>query len=161
TMRWDAAARALVETTRATGALDPELLAAIEDAAAAASGWDAMTFALASVVSGDSSKSAPPLPAALARDVEAQIAVWHRDRRGDPDAAESAYARALGHDPTNAELLVELAKLQRRAKGRPLVESLLRLSQATGGDLDLLSEAADVALGSVGDRSLAKSILDR
>ncbi|HEY8076262.1 MAG TPA: tetratricopeptide repeat protein, partial [Labilithrix sp.] len=156
TMRWDAAARAVVESTRALGELEASLLAAIEEAATASNGWDAVTFALASLVH-DGGGLAP----GLARDIEAQIALWHRDRRGDPDAAESAFARALAHDPTNAQILSELAALQRRGKGRPLVDSLLRLSQATGGDLDLLTEAADTALGSVGDRGLAKSIFDR
>ena len=129
---------------------------AVEEAAGASSGWDAITFALASLVHDGGG-----LPPNLARDVEAAIAVWHRDRRGDPDAAEAAYARALAHDTANAGMLAELAKLQRRAKGRPLVDSLLRLSQATGGDLDLLTEAAEVAIASVGDRALSKSILDR
>jgi tetratricopeptide (TPR) repeat protein len=101
------------------------------------------------------------LAAHLARDLEAIVAVWHRDRRGDPDAAEHAYTRALAHEPANAALLSELAKLQRRARGRPLVDSLLRLSESTGGDLDLLSEAAEVAVHSIGDRALARSIFDR
>ncbi len=157
TMRWDAAAGAVIETTRALESLDPALLEAVEEAASAASGWDAITFALASLVHDDGGG----LPPNLARDVEAAIAVWHRDRRGDPDAAEASYARALAHDAANAGMLAELTKLQRRAKGRPLVDSLLRLSQATGGDLDLLSEAADAAIASVGDRALSKSILDR
>jgi len=156
TMRWDAAARAIVETTRAREALDVALTDAVEDAASAASGWDAVTFELASLV-----EDGGGLTPNLARDLEAAIAVWHRDRRGDPDAAEAAFARALAHDTANASMLSELAKLQRRAKGRPLVDSLLRLSAATGGDLDLLSEAADAALTSVGDRALSKSILER
>ncbi len=156
TMRWDAAARAIVEATRARETLEPTLLAAVEEAAGAASGWDAITFALASLVHDGGG-----LPPNLARDIEAAIAVWHRDRRGDPDAAEAAYGRALAHDAANAGMLAELTKLQRRAKGRPLVDSLLRLSQATGGDLDLLTEAADAAVASVGDRALSKSILDR
>lgn len=156
TMRWDAAARVIVETTRARDALEPTLVDAVEEAAGASSGWDAVTFALASLVHDGGG-----LPSNLARDVEAAIAVWHRDRRGDPDAAEAAYARALAHDNANAGMLAELTKLQRRAKGRPLVDSLLRLSQATGGDLDLLTEASDAAISSVGDRALSKSILDR
>jgi tetratricopeptide (TPR) repeat protein len=156
TMRWDAAARVIVESTRARETLEPSLVQAVEDAAGASTGWDAATFALASLVQGGGD-----LPPNLARDVEAAIAVWHRDRRGDPDAAEAAYARALAHDTANAGMLAELTKLQRRAKGRPLVDSLLRLSQATGGDLDLLTEAADAAISSVGDRALSKSILDR
>jgi tetratricopeptide (TPR) repeat protein len=156
TSRWDAAARALVETTRARDVLEQVLVDAVEDAAGASAGWDAITLALASLIH-DGGGLAP----GLARDLEASIAMWHRDRRGDPDAAEAAYARALTHDPTNAPLLAELAKLQRRARGRPLVDSLLRLSQTTGGDLDLLGEAAEVAVNSVGDRALAKSIFDR
>ncbi|MBX3258595.1 MAG: tetratricopeptide repeat protein [Labilithrix sp.] len=156
TSRWDAAARALVEATRARDALERDLVEAVEDAAQAAAGWDAVTFALASLIHDGGG-----LSPGLARDLEDAIAVWHRDRRGDPDAAEAAYARALAHDPTNAPLLAELAKLQRRARGRPLVDSLLRLSQTTGGDLDLLGEAAEVAVNSVGDRALAKSIFDR
>ncbi|OJY16686.1 MAG: hypothetical protein BGO98_10815 [Myxococcales bacterium 68-20] len=156
TSRWDAAARALVEATRKRDVVEQSLVDAVEEAALAAMGWDAVTFALASLIH-DGGGLAP----GLARDLEAAIAIWHRDRRGDPDAAEAAYARALSHDPTNAPLLAELAKLQRRARGRPLVDSLLRLSQTTGGDLDLLGEAADVAVNSVGDRALAKSIFDR
>ncbi|MFO0736875.1 MAG: tetratricopeptide repeat protein [Labilithrix sp.] len=156
TGRWDAAARALVEATRARNVLERSLVDAVEDAALIGSGWDSITFALASLVHDGAG-----LPAPLARDLEEVIAVWHRDRRGDPDAAESAYTRALTHDATNASLLAELAKLQRRARGRPLVDSLLRLSQSTGGDLDLLAEAAETAINSVGDRALAKSIYDR
>ncbi|MBX3225833.1 MAG: tetratricopeptide repeat protein [Labilithrix sp.] len=156
TGRWDAAARALVESTRARDNLERSLIDAIEDAAVVGSGWDSITFSLASLVH-DGAGLAP----GLARDLEEVIAIWHRDRRGDPDAAESAYTRALGHDPTNAPLLAELAKLQRRVRGRPLVDSLLRLSESTGGDLDLLSEAAETAVNSVGDRALAKSIYDR
>ncbi len=155
TADWDAAAEAIVETTNARHVLEPALLDAAAAGASATSGWDALTSALAARVRG-----AAGLRSDLARDVEAAIAVWHRDRRGDPDAAEAAYARALALDPTNAEILAELTKLQRRAKGRPLVDSLLRLSEATGGDLDLLSEAAEAAVVSVGDRALAKSILD-
>lgn len=161
TMRWDAAARVIVEATRARETLEPALLQAVEESASASSGWDAITFALASLVHDGGRGDAAGLPPNLARDIEAAIAVWHRDRRGDPDAAEAAYARALAHDTANAGMLAELTKLQRRAKGRPLVESLLRLSQATGGDLDLLTEAADAAISSVGDRALSKSILDR
>ncbi|MDB4937976.1 MAG: Exonuclease SbcC, partial [Labilithrix sp.] len=156
TMRWDAAARAIVESTRARESLEPVLVQAVEESAGASSGWDAITFALASLVHDGGG-----LPPNLARDIEAAIAVWHRDRRGDPDAAEAAYARALAHDAANAGMLAELTKLQRRAKGRPLVDSLLRLSQATGGDLDLLTEASEAAIASVGDRALSKSILDR
>ncbi len=155
TMRWDAAARALCDCCYATGRVIEPLIAAFEDAANVATAWDAATFALAAAVAdrGDASD--------LARDLDTQIARWHRDRRGDPDTAEAAFLRALSHGRDTPELLLELAQLQRRAKGRPLIDSLLRLSQATGGDLDLLREAADIAKNHVADRALAKTILTR
>ena len=154
---WNAAARALAEYSRAFGALEATLVSVFEEAATAAKGWDEATAALSQYIADERET----LGSALLRDLESSVAAWHRDRRGDPDAAEVAYTRALGHDPLNAELLAALAALQRRAKGRPLVESLLRLSQATGGDLDLLAEAADIALSNVLDRALAKSIFDK
>lgn len=159
TGRWDAAARAVVDSTEARSELESDLSLAIEEAAGAHGGWDAITFAIASLVTERSGEGA--LAPNLARDLEAAVAAWHRDRRGDPEAAEAAFTRALAFDPSNPRILADLAQLQRRSRGRPLVDSLLRLSQTTGGDLDLLSEAADTALGSVGDRALAKSILDR
>lgn len=159
TSRWDAAARAVVDGATALEELPSDLTAAIEEAASAHGGWDAVTSALASLVAERNADGS--LEPNLARDLEAAIAAWHRDRRGDPEAAEAAFTRALTHDASNPRLLADLAQLQRRVRGRPLVDSLLRLSQSTGGDLDLLSEASETALASVGDRALAKSILDR
>ena len=154
--RWDAVAKVLVDATLAVGTTDATLFAAVEEAATLATGWDAITTALGATIAdrGD-------LAADVARDLEAQVAAWHRDRRGDPDAAETAFQRALSHDALHAPILSALATLQRRTRGRPLVDSLLRLSQATGGDLELLREAAGIAQESIGDRPLAKTILDR
>lgn len=156
TARWDAAAVTLVESTRACARLEPELLEAATKAATTSSDWDALTSCLTELLR-DGGGLEPP----LARDMEASLAVWHRERRGDPDSAEAAYVRALTYDSANSGILAELTKLQRRANGRPLVDSLVRLSDATGGDLDLLREAADVARGSVGDRALSKAILEK
>lgn len=153
--RWDVAAKTLVDTASSGAISEADLFALIERGATHASAWDGMTAALATVI------SERQLPATLARNLETRLAIWHRDRRGDPEQAEAAYTRALAHDADNRELLLELAQLQRRAKGRPLVESLLRLSGATGGDLELLREAAEVARAHVGDRALARSILDK
>src|SRR5262249_15989053 len=135
---------------------EASLLAVAEDFVTTPGAWDAATAALAAAV-----REPEELAPAIARSIEARIAIWHRDRRGDPDAAEAAFVRALAHDPANPDLLANLTQVQRRSKGRPLVESLLRLSAATGGDLDLLREAAEITTGSVGDRSFAKSILER
>ncbi|MGO8995932.1 MAG: tetratricopeptide repeat protein [Polyangiaceae bacterium] len=153
---WDAIAGTLVNASSATGAVDPGLVDAVQEALGGASAWDGFTSALATTIAERS-----VIPAGVARDLEARLGEWHRDRRGDPDSAEEAFARALSHAPDDAELLAALAQLQRRNKGRPLVDSLLRLSAATDGDLDLLREAADIARAAVSDRALAKSIVER
>ncbi|WP_394844024.1 tetratricopeptide repeat protein [Pendulispora brunnea] len=155
-MRWDEAAKAAILHAIATHSLDASLWTTLESVATTPAAWDAATEALTRTIAEH-----PGLVAHLARDLEARVATWHRDRRGDPEAAELAFARALTHDPLNPELLAALAQLQRRAKGRPLVESLLRLSEATGGDLELLREASEIASESIADRALAKSILER
>jgi tetratricopeptide (TPR) repeat protein len=154
--RWDAAAKIVLDRAAIAGGPDETLLHALEDAASAHAGWDALTTAFEAAIGqhGDLAREA-------ARDLEARLATWHRDRRGDAEAAEAAYSRALQHDPNDTRLLSQLAQLQRRHKGRPLIDSLLRLSQATGGDPELLREAAEVAARVVVDRALAKNILDR
>src|SRR4029077_16183727 len=50
TTRWDAAARALVEATRARNIVERSLVDAVEEAALVSTGWDAATFALASLI---------------------------------------------------------------------------------------------------------------
>jgi tetratricopeptide (TPR) repeat protein len=149
---WDVAARVVIDLSQA-GEAPPELLAAYELAAGDASAWDAAMRAL------ETAAAAGTLADRAARDIEARAAVWHRDRRGDPRAAEAAFVRALAHDASDASLLAPLVELQRVARERPLVDSLLRLSRATGGDLTLLREAAEVARDSVGDRSLARGVM--
>ncbi len=102
-----------------------------------------------------------PPAATVARDLFSHVGAWARDVRLDPEAAEAAFARALTRDPENAELLASVADLQRRAPGAALVATLLRLSDAKGGDLALLREAAAVARGPVGDRDRARGIAER
>lgn len=154
--RWDAAAKVVLDRAAAQGEVDETVLAALEHHAQGPGAWDYATSAMESAIAERGA-----LPPTVARDLEARVATWHRDRRADADAAEAALVRALAHDRENAELLRALAQLQRRNKGRPLIESLLRLSQTTGGDLDLLREAAEVASSIVVDRTLAKSIIER
>ena len=150
---WDVAARVIVDIAKARGTASSDLLDAYARAAEASGKWDEGAHALANET------SAAGLEGHAARDVEARIAEWHRDRRGDPDAAQAALERALAHDGSDARLLAMLVELQRRHPGRPLVESLLRLSSATGGDSALLREAAEVASSTIVDLALARSIL--
>ena len=152
--RWDDAAGVVAELARAGGSAAPELLEAYERSASETGGWDAATAAIANAT------AAASLSGPAGRDVEARLAEWHRDRRGDADSAEAAFERALLHDETNATLLAALAQLRRRNRGRPLADSLLRLSRATGGDAALLREAAEVARDAIGDVSLTRAILE-
>ena len=129
------------------------LLGAYEQAAEASGGWADATRALEAAV------SSAGLSAPASRDIEAQVALWHRDRLADPQAAERATGRALSHDPSSAALLSRLAGLQRRHRGRSLVDTLLRLSSASGSAPALLREAAEVARDSAGDPVLTRGIL--
>jgi tetratricopeptide (TPR) repeat protein len=150
---WDVAARAIVDLAGARQSAPGEVVSAFEHEAERSSSWDMAASALGRALSSQELRGDP------ARDLQARLAAWHRDRRGDHDAAEEALRLALDQDPANAELLSALADLQRRSPGRALVETLLRLSKATGGDLALLREAAEVAGGAVADPALARAIL--
>ncbi len=150
---WDVAARATVDLAAAQRSASEQVLSVFEDEAERSRGWDVAATALGRALSSQELRGAP------ARDLQARLAAWHRDRRGDPEAAEASLRLALDHEPANAELLSALAELQRRSPGRSLVETLLKLSKAKGGDLSLLREAAEVASGPVADPGLARAIL--
>ena len=55
----------------------------------------------------------PEVSAEVARALWWSTALWQRDRRGDPAAAEAAFLRALDRDPGSVELLSALAEVQR------------------------------------------------
>lgn len=152
--KWDTAANAFVEAIKKTNSIEDVLLRALMNGAENADAWPLMLSSLEQSARGFV-ETAPP---SISRALITQIAEWQRDRRGDPSQAEKAFEWALSFDPANAELLSALAELQRRTKGRPLVGSLLRLSSATGGDLELLLEAAEIAEQGIQDRALALSI---
>src|SRR6185295_16363909 len=101
--------------------------------------------------------SGEDVPSSIARKFWWGVALYYRDDRGDPDAAEWALRRALSHDESNAEILTSLAAVQRRTPGRPLVDTLVRLSDVRGGDLDLLREAAEVGIRALGDRQVGSA----
>jgi tetratricopeptide (TPR) repeat protein len=147
--QWETAAGIVIELGLSSNPGSRDALDALEEAAADANAWDSAAHALAILASSAN------LPARAARDVHARLAEWHRDRRGDPAAAEAALKQALEHDPASAGLLGALAALQRRRPGYPLVETLRTLSRANGGNLPLLREAADVAREALADRGLA------
>lgn len=90
-----------------------------------------------------------------------RVALWQRDRRHDPAAAEAALGEVLAADPGRAEALLALADVQRRAPGRELITTLLRLAELEGGRLDRYREAVEIAEGPVGDVALAKTLAEK
>ncbi len=164
-----AAAEAWAIHAFAMRAIDAGVTDAVE-ASGEAIGWEALTPALEAATAGSvahalSSAGAPHLRsiglAELARDMENRMAAYQRDRRGDEAKSMAALSRALEHDAGHAETLRELARLQWRAPGRPLVDTLLSLSERLVGDLDALHDAARIAIDPVGDLVLAREVLER
>ncbi len=151
--RWEIAAQVVADLAARSVAAVPELLRAYEAAAEAAGAWAAAAKELSEAC------TIVGLSGMGARDIEAAVARWYRDRLADTASAETATIRALAHEPANVDLLGSLAELQRPRRDRVLVETLLRLSRAMNGNPVLLREATEVARDSVGDRPLAISIL--
>jgi tetratricopeptide (TPR) repeat protein len=83
------------------------------------------------------------------------VARFQRDVRRDLATAEPALVRALSYDESSVEILEALAAVQSRSPGRAYVLTTVRLSDVKGGDLRLLKEAADVAVRSREEQSLA------
>jgi tetratricopeptide (TPR) repeat protein len=102
----------------------------------------------------------PDVTPLVARALLWHVALWQRDRRLDLAAAEAALTRVLALDPDHLDVLEALAAVQRRSPDRTLIATLLRLSEASGGDLDRWAEAAEIAGGPVADRALSTSITE-
>lgn len=154
--RWDDAARAFVEFSRHEKRIDGDVLDTYERAAEEKEAWEAATSAFELVIARTEG-----LTPAIARDLETLLALWYRDRRDDPARAERALIRAVGHDPKDAEVLRQLAVLQRRHPDSALFETLLSLGDLTHDDLGVLYEAAQVALEVVVDRARSTEVLER
>lgn len=153
---WNEAARALVESALARDAVEQSLVSEIEAAADATAAWDMAAASLRAAIA-----AASAIASHLARQLETLLALWHRDRRRDADAAEAALVRAAHQDGSHVPTLRMLAELQRRNPGRPLVDTLLVLVDAAGGDLDALYEAAQTTLRTVEDEAFARTVLER
>jgi Tfp pilus assembly protein PilF len=96
----------------------------------------------------------------VARALLWHVAIWQRDQRLDLAAAEAALTRVLALDPDHLDVLEALAVAQRRSPDRRLIETLLRIAEVAGGELDRWAEAVEVAGGPIGDRALATSIAE-
>jgi tetratricopeptide (TPR) repeat protein len=151
--RWDASADAVVRYCDKREGFDDELLSILEVAAAKHNEWDAVTTAVTAAI--DSHK----MPTSVASVFHHRLSVAHRDKRNDKPAAIKALRRALELGGEKLAWLSDLVALEREAGASPaLLESLRRLSDADGRDLDSLVGAADVA-SKLGEREQALQIL--
>ncbi len=149
------AAWAVVENSRVLGAVSPQQLEHFAQQAEAQNDWEGSLEGLA-----DRIASADGLEAQVAHDLKKQLAIWYRDRLGDPDSAEMVLKRAVADHPQEDSLQI-LAELQRRTPGKPLVLTLTALSGVCDDELPVLREAGDVALNAVRDSDLARPLLER
>ncbi len=137
---------------------DEDALAELERLAESNGGWARAADALAAAL-----EAATELPAATRTELWVRLAGWCRDRLGDRQRAEDAFAKALAIDPENVEVLRSLEAI-RRAPGREreLVHTLrarARLETDLSTKRELLREAKTLAESTVGDRELAEAVL--
>ncbi|MBA2544579.1 MAG: hypothetical protein H0V17_33360, partial [Deltaproteobacteria bacterium] len=151
--RWDAAADVVVRYCDKREGFDDELLSILEVSAAKHNEWDAVSNALGAAI--DSHK----LPTGVAATFHHRLSLAHRDKRSDKPAAIKSLRRALELGGDKLAWLTDLVALERDQGTSPaLLESLRRLSDADGRDLDSLVGAADVA-SKLGEREQALQIL--
>ncbi|MCG8419297.1 MAG: hypothetical protein MJE77_15295 [Proteobacteria bacterium] len=151
---WDQVATAVLAFIHERNSIEDSLFAEIEYVASATEAFDSAASAFATALDGDAD-----LPAKLAFQLHQRIAIWHRDRRGDNEAAEAELLRALGFDGTRVDALRDLAALQRSKSGRAFFATLRRLADANPADLDVQQEAAEVAIEHFGRGDDARSAL--
>ncbi len=170
---WGAVVQAAVPSMIAEGEYSESLIAMIEAQAGVHGGWDelATAFAPAAVTAAGENKK-------LGADLEARLALWHRDRRNAPEEARDAFVRSLALEPDHVERLEMLTALQREEGEQPLafaegeepagptlLDSLLNLAGCRGENFDELHEAAELAVARLGDtprtRGILKDLLER
>ncbi|MEM9460609.1 MAG: tetratricopeptide repeat protein [Myxococcota bacterium] len=136
---WAPAVRGMIRLSKVRAVVDEEAMTGITQAAASLGAWADVAREIGEAL------QEVELPRDLGRAFEATSARWYRDHCDDPDAAEAAARRAVEHDPHHRETVALLAELQRHDPSPDLVQTLLRLDELSGRDLDALHEAAEVA----------------
>nr|MBA3500899.1 hypothetical protein [Deltaproteobacteria bacterium] len=138
--RWDDAAGAVVRHCAVREAFDDELLGILEVGAAKDNAYDALAVALTAALEKHK------LPTAVGALFHQRLAVVHRDHLKDRPAAISSLRRALELGGERTAWLTDLVAMEReQGQTTALLESLRRLADADGRDLDSLVGAADVA----------------
>ncbi|MET0412826.1 MAG: tetratricopeptide repeat protein, partial [Polyangiaceae bacterium] len=152
---WHELGWVFVAHAHATGRVDRALVGAVEIAAEENNAWQHSTQAIFERI--DSTRALEPK---VEHDLRRELGIWYRDRRNDPKTAEQLLMLAAGLY-RDADTLSMLAEMQRKHPGRPLVQTLLALADATNEELSVLHEAARVARLTVQDSLLSRPILER
>jgi tetratricopeptide (TPR) repeat protein len=152
---WSELGNVFVKNSVALGHVDRKVADTIETATEAAHAWENVTQAVLESVEAE-----PSLAPKVAHDLRRELGVWFRAHRGDAKTSEALLSAAVDSE-RDPDTLRMLAELRRREPGRPLVDTLLLLAEATPDDLSVLHEAASVALLTVKDPELAQPILER
>ena len=121
---------------------------------------DAGLLPAAAAALAQAADQASELEPSARRELHAHVAATLFGECQDPAAADAALARALGAEPGHVATLRQRAELQRARGGDGLIETLRRLSDEQPNDLDVLREAAAVALAK-SDEPLAVELLGR
>lgn len=145
---WGPAVRGVIRLSKVRAVVDEEALSGVTTAAANLDAWAEIAREVGEAL------QEIDVPSDLGRAFEALSAQWFRDECDDPEAAEAAARRAVGHDRRHQPTLVLLADLQRRHPSPDLVSTLLQLDELSESNLDALHEAADVALLAEGEGQL-------
>ena len=152
--RWAEVAAAVLSYTQLRKVIEESLFTMLESAADEADAWnelvDSVVGAAANV--GD-------LPPRLAFELNYRIAGWHRNKRKDEAATQGALLTALSFDPERPDALRELADLQRSTPNRAFFDTLRRISDVDPKNLDIVDEAARVAVEHLDDRETARTAL--
>ena len=181
---WRDVANALVGYARGANTIAEEHLRDSESSATASGAFDELTTAMEEALAnaqsaadiasdaeinagsnGDSSASnsngAAELSPRLCFRLYQALARWHRDHRDDAEASKTAFRRALSFagvsDAERAQSLRELAALERTEPGAALYQTLRGLSEVAPDELDVVREAAEVAVTQLKDDSTAQS----
>lgn len=146
---WTSVVDAVVKYTEVREAFDDELLSILETAARESDNNDKLAEALGQ------SLAKHRVAGAVAALYHHRLATLHRDQRSDRPAAIASLRKALDLGGERQSWLSELVALEKEEGVSPtLLESLRRLADADGKDLDALVGAADVA-SKLGDRDQA------
>ena len=153
---WELAADTAMAEPFSPDRLMAEHLPIVEKIAAAAPKPGVAFAALGSALSAALARRSS-LPGAFARIIEERIAGYPVVDR--EDWIEQALERAAAYDSTHLPTLRALAQAERARGGRPLLETLMKISALAPRDLDAIAEAADLAGRVLRDGETARSCL--